>query len=49
MLTLYVRDNMTRKESIECLDLLSEITNQNSNNQELMNQLSNELCVTIIQ
>lgn len=49
MLTLYVRDNMARKESIECLDLLSEITNQNSDNPELMKQLSNELSVTILQ
>lgn len=49
MLTLYVRENTARKESIECLDLLSEIANQNSKDIDLMNLLSNELCATIVQ
>ena len=49
MLTLYVRDKMARKESIECLGPLSEIANQNSKDTDLINLLSNELCATIVQ
>jgi len=40
---------MARKESIECLDLLSEIANQNLEDTDLMNLLLKELSTTILQ
>jgi len=40
---------MARKESIECLDLLSEIANLNLEDTDLMNLLLKELSTTILQ